>query len=175
MTPLHSNGCTMEYVRAPSAGQPTVHTFQNGVPPSMEQHGLCQIPDTITHKTMACSFTEISPIMNSYWAEIGLYSIHIFIKALYEHFSLDSRSVEICCNNEMMLTEAVGHPKQVSTGTASVNVFRGIRAITRTNTKIQWKYTWVKAHMDEVLPWTDSSDEAAATECNVHGTCKTSC
>jgi hypothetical protein len=109
---------------------------------------------------MASSFTEISPIANSYWAEmIGLYSIHVFIKALYEHFSSDSRSVEICCDNEMALTEAVGHPKQVSTGTASVNVFRGIRAITRTNTKIQWKYTWVKAHMDmdEVLLWSEQT------------------
>lgn len=84
--------------------------------------------DTITHKTMACLFAEISPKADSYQAEtIGLYSIHIFIKALSEHFSLDSGLVEICCDNETVLKEAEGHPKWVYMGMAtSADVFQGI-------------------------------------------------
>jgi len=114
------------------------------------------VTDKVSRKTMACSFAETSPIADSYRAEtIGLYSIHVFIKALFEHYSLDSGTVEICCDNETALRTAEGRPKRVSTGIASADVFRGIRAITRSIPRLNWTYTWVKAHMDEVLPWAD--------------------
>ena len=109
---------------------------------------------------MSCAFVEFSPDASSYRAEaLGLYSIHAFLQALCNHFHIGHASVEICCDSDTALKEAQGRKKRVSAGRTSADVFRGIRKITQELQQIKWKYTWVKAHMDDVLEWTDLSVE----------------
>ena len=114
------------------------------------------VMDTHTGKKLACSFAEYSPDASSYRAEtLGLYSIHVFIKALHDHFRLGSTAVEICCDNDAALKEAQGRKRRIKSGKACSDVFRGIRKITQEMGSIKWVYTWVKAHMDDVLDWTE--------------------
>ncbi len=112
------------------------------------------VTDTVSNRTLACSFAEISPTASSYRAEaLGLYSIHAFIHALYGHHSIGHSNIEVSCDNDAALKEASGRSKRVTAGKASADVFRGIRQIVRSTKNITWKYTWVKAHMDDILPW----------------------
>lgn len=114
------------------------------------------VSDVVTGKTMTCSFVEHSPDASSYRAEsLGLYSIHAFVGALHDHFQLGPSSVEICCDNDAALKEAQGRKSRISAGKRCADVFRGIRQITRNITTVNWNYTWVKAHMDDVLDWAE--------------------
>ena len=118
------------------------------------------VMDTRTGRKMSCSFVEFSSDASSYRAEaLGLYSIHAFIQALDIHFHMGQASVEICCDNEAALKEAQGQKKRVSAGRTSADVFRGIRKMTQEIKQINWKYTWVKAHMDDILEWAELSLE----------------
>ncbi len=118
------------------------------------------VMDTQTGRKMSCSFVEFSPDASSYRAEaLGLYSIHAFIHALYNHFHMSQASVEICCDNDTALKEAQGRRKRISAGRTSADVFRGIRKMTQETRQIKWKYKWVKAHMDDILKWTELSLE----------------
>ncbi|KAL3801726.1 hypothetical protein ACHAW5_002201 [Stephanodiscus triporus] len=126
------------------------------------------VMDTRTGKKMSCSFVEFSPDASSYRAEaLGLYSIHAFIQALYNHFHMGQASVEICCDNDTALKEAQGRKKRVSTRCTSADVFRGIQKMTQEIQQIKWKYTWVKAHMDDILEWTELSlEQRLNVKCN---------
>ena len=107
---------------------------------------------------MACSFVETSPDASSYRAEtLGLYSIHAFIKAIYEFYNLPSASVDVGCDNKAALDEAKGVKKRISASVSCADVFRGIRSIKKDTTPIKWTYTWVKAHMDDILEWGELS------------------
>jgi ribonuclease HI len=118
------------------------------------------VTDTMTDRTMSCSFVEFSPDATSYRAEtLGLYSIHVFIKALHDHFQMGQVSVEICCDNDAALKEAQGRKQRISAGRKCADVFRGIQKLTHNTQLIQWKYTWVKAHMDNILEWAELSRE----------------
>jgi ribonuclease HI len=116
------------------------------------------VADTTSDKLMACSFTEQSPSASSYRAEaLGLYSIHAFIRSLIAHYNLPTVSVEICCDNDAALKEASGRKRRIRTSASCADVFRGIRSITKQLKQHRWKYTWVKAHMDDLLEWTELS------------------
>lgn len=118
------------------------------------------IMDTMTGRKMLCSFVEFSPDASSYRAEtLGLYSIHAFIKALHNHFHMGQVSVEICCDNDAALKQAQGRKTRVSAGKKCADVFRGIRMMTNELKLINWKYTWVKSHMDDILEWAELSLE----------------
>ena len=116
------------------------------------------VSDLETGRTTTCSFAEYSPNASSYRAEtLGLYSIHAFIGALHNHFQLGQVSVEICCDNNAALKEAQHGKSRISAGKKCADVFRCIRQIKRNNSAVRWNYTWVKAHMDDVLEWVDLS------------------
>lgn len=118
------------------------------------------VTDTTTDRKMSCSFVEASPDASSYRAEtLGLYSIHAFIRVLHDHFQMGQVSVEICCDNEVALKEAQGRKQRISAGRKCADVFRGIRKLTQNTQLIKWKYTWVKAHMDDILEWSELSRE----------------
>ena len=112
------------------------------------------VADRNSDKTMACSFAEFSPAASSYRAEaLGLYSIHAFIHAISEHYNLQSGFPEIYCDNDAALKEAQKRRKRIVTSAACADIFRGIRKMATQLSSFQWSYTWVKAHMDDVLDW----------------------
>ena len=107
---------------------------------------------------MACSFAEHSPSASSYQTKtLGLYSIHAFIHAIADHVHISGGTIEICCNNDAALKEASSRKKRIGTLASCADVFQGIRFITRQLTFFCLSYTWVKAHMDDVLDWQDLS------------------
>jgi hypothetical protein len=112
------------------------------------------VADRNSDKTMACSFAEFSPAASSYRAEaLGLYSIHAFIHAISVHYDLKSGRPDIYCDNDAALKEAQKRRKRIVTSATCADVFRGIRDISSQLPSLQWSYTWVKAHMDDVLDW----------------------
>ena len=116
------------------------------------------VEDSKTSKMMACSFAERSPSASSYRAEtLGLYSIHAFIQRIADHYNIASGSAEVCCDNDAALKEAKGRRKRIRASSTCSDVFRGIRSVTKRLKDFLWTYSWVKAHMDDILKWQDLS------------------
>jgi len=110
--------------------------------------------DTTTDRRWACSFIKVSPSANSYRAELlGLYSIHIFIHALFTHFQLKSvPQVKLRCDNKGALRTSSRTTLRIRASSKCADILRAFRSLHQ-QIQADIHYGHVSAHMDDILRW----------------------
>lgn len=124
------------------------------------------VVDTTTDRRWACSFIEVSSSANSYRAELlGLYSIHIFIQALFTHYQLKSTSrIKLRCDNKGALRTASRTNLRIRASSKCADILRAFRSLHQQLTA-DIHYGHVSAHMDDILCWDQLTLEQ---QLNVH-------